>query len=180
VKQNNLFNQYHNNKKTCEPIKTEKEGVLDKMKDTAPHGFTTVEDLYDSYKYLKDIPLLFIQVLDNKDAIRCYGYNVKTGMIYSSHHYGKFGEGYELDVFFIHFEVCELYSIDETVIQRETTEAREMFDKKFLLPLKTAEKLGGKRRSKTNGRFRKYRSRRNVSSRTQRRKKTQRRQRQRR
>lgn len=174
MQQSELFGKYDNNKNKCEPIKIEKEGVLDKMKDTAPHGFTTVEDLYDSYKYLKDIPLLFIQVLDNKDAIRCYGYNVETGMIYSSHHYGKFGQGYELDVFFIDFEVCELYYIDETVIHRETTKARNRFDTSFRT-LKEAGKLGGKRRSKTNGRFRKYRSRRNVSSRTQRRKKTHRR-----
>ena len=177
VAQTLLFNKYHHNKGKCEHIKSNKEDVLDKMKDTAPHGFINVEDLYGSYKYLKNIPLLFIQVLDNKDAIRCYGYNVKTGMVYSTFVDRRFSRGNDVDVFFIDFEVGELYSIDEKVIQKQTVAARAIFDKGFVDPLKTTGKLGGKRRSKTNGRFRKYRSRRNISSRTQRRKKTQRRQR---
>jgi hypothetical protein len=179
--QNKLYQTHKANMSKCQHFEIQRDAELDKLKETAPRGFTKVEKLYAHLQKLQNIPLLFIKVLDIQDGmIRCHGYDVKTGMIYSTYVYDKYAQGNVLDVFFIDFEVGELYSIDETVIQIETTKAQKRFDTGFVLPLKNAGKLGGKRRSKTNGRFRKYRSRRNVSSRTQRRKKTQRRQRQRR
>ena len=174
VEQGKLYQKHAANEEKCQHFITERNAALDKLTETAPHGFTQVEQLYDHLKKLQNIPLLFIEVLGIQDGmIRCHGYDVKTGKIYSTINERKFNVSSDVDVFFMRFRDVELYSIDKQVIEA----AREKFDKIFLKKLKDAGTLGGKRRSKTNGRFRKYRSRRNISSRTQRRKKTQRRQR---
>jgi hypothetical protein len=153
---NNLYSDYNHNRDKCKNIFANIRRELDEMNASVPRGITKVEELF-RYDDLSEKPLLFIKVLGIHDGlIRCHGYDVKTGQIYS--HLEELGNGrgvqVEMDVFSIHFRDVELFSFDE-------------------------KKKGGKRRSKTNGRFRKYRSRRNVSSRTQSRKKTQRRQQQR-
>lgn len=151
---NNLYSEYDDNRDKCKPIFAKMRKELDEMNASVPSGITKVEELF-LYDDLSEKPLLFIKVLGIHDGlIRCHGYDVKTGQIYS--HLVELGNGLgarsDIDVFSIRFRDVELFSFDE-------------------------KKKGGKRRSKTNGRFRKYRSRRNLSSRTQRRKKTQRRQR---
>ena len=155
--------------KDCLPIKEEIHNI------TRPYGFEREEDRLRQYSYLSQRPLLFIKVIEIRPdgTIFCYGYNVIDGKIFNSDT-GR-GIGNKPRVFYIDFKEVTLYFIDE----EENIRARNKFDSFFTKRLVEAGKLstGGKRRSKTNGRFRKYRSRRNISSRTQRRKKTQRRQR---
>jgi hypothetical protein len=173
VEQSKLYQKHAANKEKCQHFITKRDAALDKLTETAPHGFTKVEQLYAHLQKLQNKPLLFINVLGIQDGmIRCHGYDVTTGIIYSTTNDRKLNVSSDVDVFFMHFRDVELYSFKD-----ETESARRRFDNSFVDPLKQVGKLGGKRRSKTNGRFRKYWSRRNISSRTQRRKKTQRRQR---
>ena len=182
VAQSQIYAKHAGNEDKCKQILNGRVAELDRMKVNAPYGYKREEDRLGRYNILRDKPLLFIQVtgINVDGTIICYGYNVKTGIIYSDRGDTPQGEGQDdlkTEVFLIDFREVELYSIDEQVIKDETVAARAKFDKGFVDPLKEVGRVGGKRRSKTNGRFRKYRSRRNISSRTQRRKKTQRRQR---
>jgi len=150
-----LMEESKDKENDVECLKISNQMKAEKEKLKASRGLTKVEDLFP-YEHLRYISLFFIKVIDIKDdMIHCHGYDVKTGKIYAHLVEGSSGFHSDIDYFFFHFRDVDLFSV----------------------PGRGGAQPGGKRRSKTNGRFRKYRSRRNVSSRTQRRKKTQRRQR---